>query len=342
MKIFLITLLCSFLFVSCQSNKDKTETLLLKHEVVTVDDSLMMGLPMKLGCVDGNLIILDFKADAFFHWIKLPDFRYMGTFGRRGQGPDEYLNIKSLYAVHDTLYAYDFRKSELIRLVPHEHDLDFESVVRLPKSWATDLFSFDENLFCTNGCFEKGMFHLVDSLGNVIYVSDDYPARDGAESNLSNQTRFMAYQGCMVTNGEGRFAYLTSQSKQCHIYELQHDSLKKIAANIDSYPQYVPDSEDGFSVTHNMDAPVGYRDAIMGDNCFYALYSGRTFKEFRTKSIECTHLYSYDWDGKLLATYELDVPVTTICLNKEDNCFYGVAYIPDPTLVRFPLAWDNL
>lgn len=331
-----IVLFCSLFFASCVVEKN-TVFQLLKHEVVALDSDLLLGQPMKMVCADGNLLILDAKSDAFFHWIQLPSLRYMGTYGERGQGPGEYLNIKSLHSINDTLYAYDFYKSELIRITPCQSRLEMEHVTRFPKGWTMELFPFHKNLFCGSGCFEEGMFHLLDSLGNVVYVSDDYPSRDEVEARLSNQIRFMAYQGCMVADGRGRFAYLTSQSKQCHIYELEHDSLKKITANIDSYPRYIPDKGDGFSVTHDTESPVGYRDGMVGEDCFYALYSGRTFKEYGMKSMECTILFSYDWDGRLLAAYELDMPVTTICLDKEHRCFYGIAYISDPTLIRFSL-----
>ncbi|WP_455672694.1 BF3164 family lipoprotein [Phocaeicola sp.] len=312
-------------------------SVLLKHEVVITNDSLVIGAPMKLGYIDGNLIILDYKSESFFHWIKLPECKYMGAFGVRGQGPDEFLNIKSLHLICDTLYAYDFYKSELVQVIPTGEKLDFKKVLNLPKSWIMDLLPLSKEIYCSTGCFEEGIFHLVDSTGNMLYVSDNYPARDKAEAQLSNQVRYMAYQGCMETDGNGHIVYLTSQSKQRYIYKLEHDSLIELASYLDSYPQYTSGGGDGFSVIHDVNAPVGYRDVIADDDVFYALYSGRSFKDFQLKSFECPILYAYNWQGELLKTYELDVPITNVCLDKEHHVFYGIANLPDPVLVRFKI-----
>lgn len=331
-------ILCSMLFFSCQEGKKKMESVLLKHETVVLSDSLVMGMPMKLTCVDGNLVMLDIKSEAFFHWVRLPHAQYMGSFGERGQGPDQFLNIKSLHAFRDTLYAYDLYKAELVQVVPHQQRLLFKPTAQLPKGWTMDLLPLREGYYCGNGCYEQGMFQLMDATGKVLHISDDYPSRDENEAKLSNQVRFMAYQGCMDTNGKGSFVYLTAQSKQFHIYELQQNDLVKVAEHLESYPLYKADEGDGFSVRHDENALAGYRDVIADDDCFYALYSGRNFKEYQMKSFECTTLYVYDWKGALLKTYELDIPVTTICLDKQHRVFYAIANLPDPTLVKFSIT----
>lgn len=83
--------------------------------------------------------------------------------------------------------------------------------------------------------------------------------------------------------------------------------------------------------------PECYKDVIASDKYIYALYSGRTFKDYQLSCNECESLYVYDWTGKFMRLYKLDVPVTHICLNEQQNKLYAIANIPDPTLVSFDL-----
>ena len=50
----------------------------LFHKQIDLEENLILGAPVDMKCVDDNLIIIDANSDAFFHWIKLPDFKYMG------------------------------------------------------------------------------------------------------------------------------------------------------------------------------------------------------------------------------------------------------------------------
>ena len=77
-----------------------------------------------------------------------------------------------------------------------------------------DLFPLSQSRLCAYGCFEHGMLHVTDTAGMLLQVTRDFPALDRTESMLSNQLRFMAYQGCMDSDGIGIVAYLMADSKQ--------------------------------------------------------------------------------------------------------------------------------
>lgn len=332
--ILLLLLFCN----SCQNERNKQQVK-LTHKELPVDQSMVIGAPVEMKCIDDNLIIVDRKSESFFHWIKLPEFRYMGFFGMRGQGPDEFLKVRSLHEFNDTLYCYDSHKSELSQLIPDDQtgQLQFKRCHAFQKSLVMDVFPLSSDRYVTYGCFEQGMFHLTDTAGTICQITSDYPARDKAEAQLSNQVRFMAYQGNLDTDGNGRMVYLTAQSKQRYVYSLQNDSLVELAVCQETFPQYTPDEQGGLSVSYASESPLGYQDVVAAKDYFYGLYSGKSVKKYREKAFECSQLDAYTWDGELSVQYELDVPVMCICWDQTRQVFYGIANLPDPTLVEFSI-----
>ena len=60
--------------------------------------------------------------------------------------------------------------------------------------------------------------------------------------------------------------------------------------------------------------------------------------ELGLKAFECSVIYVYDWLGKLVMRYDLDVPVSCFCVDEKHKVFYGIANLPDPTLVKFSVV----
>ena len=48
-------------------------------------------------------------------------------------------------------------------------------------------------------------------------------------------------------------------------------------------------------------------------------------------------IFVYDWTGELLKTFQLDVPITRFCIDKDEHVMYATANVPEPTIVRFEL-----
>ena len=287
-----IIILLLFSLCSCQQG-EKGEEIGLFHKQIDLGENLILGAPVDMKCVDDNLIIIDANSDAFFHWIKLPDFKYMGKYGELGQGPGEWLKAKT--------------------------------------------FPLSQSRLCAYGCFEHGMLHVTDTAGMLLQVTRDFPARDRTESMLSNQLRFMAYQGCMDTDGKGNVAYLMADSKQCYVYSLVEDSLAEIFSDQSSYPFYKPEGNEGFSVSFKPENKFGFQDITADESGFYGLYSGKSFQDYRQKAFESSLVEAYTWKGALKALYRFDIPVLCFCIDKKRDVFYAITNNPDPVLVCFPL-----
>ena len=78
-------------------------------------------------------------------------------------------------------------------------------------------------------------------------------------------------------------------------------------------------------------------DLAVTDKYVYALYSGRTFKKHKMAAYEGETIYVYDWTGRLVKTYQLDVAITQFCVDEDENRLFAMANIPEPTIVSFNL-----
>lgn len=327
--------------MGCADEKKQVEMQDLHHEVLDIPE-ILIGSPGDIMKDDNFLIVLDFQHDSFFHKIGLKGNCYLGMFGAKGQGPDDFIHPTSLKSMgHGRFSCYDSSKREL-SIVTFSQDNGKMGVSRLFKG--DDFMTFDvvplsEKLFIVNGETDGAMFALVDKDGKVLSVSDEYPYKDDAEKDIPVRFRAMAYQGSLRVNSNGYFAYAMSSAKQVHLYKVENEKIKKVGEAIDGYGHYEPNMpyEGAYGVAHDGKSPECYKDLAVTDDYVYALYSGRTFQEYKMSSYDCETIYVYDWTGKLVKTYHLDVPVTQFCIDEEANVIYATANVPDPTIVRFEL-----
>jgi hypothetical protein len=266
----------------------------------------------------------------------------MGMFGLKGQGPEEIIYPSRMNALGNGRFScYDSNRNELKALTLNT-DGDDVKISRLLKSFnfmTFDVASLSDNRFVVNGETDGAMFALINAEGEVLSLSDTYPYKDEEEKRIPDRFRAMAYQGTLRVSANGYFAYVIHGAKQLHLYKVENDSIMKIGEVIDGYGHYEPDmsTERAYSVAHYATHPTCYLDLAVTDNNVYALYSGRTFKDYRMQVNEGEIIYVYDWQGTLQKVYKLDVPITKFCIDDHEKKIYATANMPEPTIVSFAL-----
>lgn len=341
MKKFFTGCLLLFLCMSCAYEKKQNEVLVLQHEVLDFSD-MLIGSPGDIQKVGDCLIVLDYRQDSMFHRVDLIKNRYMGMFGAKGQGPDDFIHPSSLKILDDESFTcYDSSTDclNLIELCQADDKVGISRMLRYAKMLTFDVVPMSDSIFIVNGETDGAMLALIDKDGKVLSLSDEYPYKDEAEGNIPVRFRAMAYQGTLRVNPNSYFAYVTMNAKQVHLYKVENKQIIKIGEVIEGYGHYKPNMvrEGGYGVAHKGEYPECYTDLAVTDEYVYALYSGRTFKEYRLSCYECETIYVYDWTGKLVKTYRLDVPVVQFCIDEDEKMIYAIANIPDPTIVCFKL-----
>ena len=122
-----ILLLFLFLFISCKTKyKEYADNVLpysrfpqekeLKGEVIELDTALFR-YPFRIRIEGDKAIVMDLHgSDYYGHLFQYPSFRYLSSFGRRGDSPIEMLSMENFRLYNHELWTLDANKSELTRL----------------------------------------------------------------------------------------------------------------------------------------------------------------------------------------------------------------------------------
>lgn len=338
-KQILAILMCVCMFPGCSSRQQAPVQ--LAHEDVQFGNNSdeFIGLPTDMCIHDGQLLVADARNSNCFHWYNLKTMTYMGSFGKKGMGPGEFVMPMYLSVYNGAFYTYDMHRRKLVRIDANltSDKLDFTDVLTMPKGSDHDVaVPVSDNTFACNGSYEEGMIKIVGSNGNTLSSSEDYP-QGPDDVNVPNISRSMAYQGRLRFNGKDKLVYAVSRAKQWMVFSLSKDGkLEKAAESIEAYPDYTDESsDDDISVSLSKDSPYGYSCVWAGRDNFWVSYSGVSYNEDKELFGKSKTLFCMDYDGRTRQTYELDIPVSIFAVDDMTGMVYAISFNPEPTLIRF-------
>lgn len=340
------------LFINC-SNRQGNDTThmqgegLLNHIPVCAEGDFI-GFPDGMIFLNDSTIIgIDFLNQHSMYCYTLGSNKII-SFGEKGQGPDEFTYIASIQRDSDSSFlCYESMTRRYTRVsLTRRGDSVFNKNKSLPLSEEHMLFKVvrNKNISICLGPYENCMLKVYDSSGVSQGKYYEYPFRDKTEKGISNRLRAMAYQGLFKANpSETKFVYASLKADIIHFFETNEnggiDRIKRIEHN---YPQYKPINENGtISAGILPESIETYVDLFCTDEFVYLLYSGKTYaylksNDFNDKN-KSTLLCVYNWSGEKIKYWNLDIPCSTICVDKKNKTMWAVAKDPDPTLVRFDL-----
>ena len=337
-----LTLLMTIL-IGCTdaSRKEAPVTIDLQHQEIPLPE-LIIGQSRGMVKKGNYLVVLDWSTQYFYHLIDLKTNEYKAKFIRKGQGPDDLIRPLNIHSLDNSSYIYSLDNgANIIRF----HMDTISEQIKIEKYAKKEMvdFVFDfaplsDTLFIGNGTFEDVMFKTYSPQKGFELSFGEYPYKDSEEKRISNRQRAMAYQGNIKANNRGRFAYATLSAEQIYFYELKGGQAIELGHVNEGFADYKPaGGKSGISVAHNALHPKAFIDLEVSDDYVYALYSGRTFAEYKLEEWLGKSIRVYDWYGNLKKEYQLDVPVHNICVDEKGKRIYAFANIPDPTLVYFDL-----
>ena len=339
----LILLMTILIGCTDASRKEAPVTIDLQHQEISLPD-LIIGGPRGMVKKGNYLIVLDWSTKYFYHLIDLKNKEYKAKFIRKGQGPNELIDPWNIHSFDEkSPYYYSLQKGmHLIRFCfdTLTTQLSMEKYMKIDRSRSLvfDLAPLSNELFVGNGIFDDVMFKTYSPKDSSGLAFGEYPYKDFEEKRISNRQRAMAYQGNIKANNQNCFAYATHNAEQIYFYELQNGQAVELGRVNEGFAEYEPaGGRSGISVAHNALHPWIFVDLEVSDNYVYALYSGRTFAEYKLECQLGESIRVYDWHGNLKKEYRLDVPVLNICVDEKGKRIYAFANIPDPTLVYFDL-----
>ena len=88
----------------------------LRGEVIELDTALFR-YPFRIRIKGDKAIVMDLHGSEYYgHLFQYPSFRYLSSFGRRGDSPTEMLSMENFRFHNHKVWTLDANKSELTRL----------------------------------------------------------------------------------------------------------------------------------------------------------------------------------------------------------------------------------
>ena len=122
-KYISILILIETILLGCHSTKEKIEfsnrvicSDSISRELVVLNDTFLFSYPLQIECIDSMLLVLDNVNNNFFHLFTLKGVP-IKSFGEKGQGPIDFINVESFNLSEDreTMYAYDTSLRKIVK-----------------------------------------------------------------------------------------------------------------------------------------------------------------------------------------------------------------------------------
>jgi hypothetical protein len=326
------------LFGSCQPRKEKKSFLV--HRDYEMNELFIGKGGYIVATGDSCIVGLDTAGDYFFYRQKVNQPEAFHLFGKRGQGPDEFIFPFSLqYLSDDLLGVYDAQTKQFSEVALNQPEHPETKRISFSLMMNFKVLKTQWNQYIGMGAYPDCMYMMFDSSGLQVKPFFEYPYKDSDEKHIGNPVRSMAYQGKMVANPSAtRFAYASSYADIIHFYRISFGDIQLIQKIENRFCDYVPEEKNG-----GISAPIqstnqnGCVDLYATEKYVYLLYSGKSFGEYQEKAFEGNEVRMYDWSGNLLGEMALDIPCKFFCVSPDDQTMWAIAEIPEPTIVRFEL-----
>ena len=265
-------------------------------------------------------------ADYFFSTYDIEDGVYLGSWGRRGQGPDEFIDVGRI-AIVDTQFVFiDGAKKEII-YVPIKHVLNKEESLNIRREsfpYTLDFRPFDIEIIndykIAIGAFKDSRFGVLDAENNIISCSSDYPFK---YEEISGIFRGATFQSVIKSNSkQSKFVISTYQSDIFEIYQITDAGIERIYLSpFNHIPKIrpTPGRNSGYSIDRNKSIG-GIENMAVTDDYIYLIYTSKNSAE---SSDSLNEILCYNWNGEKIRKYILPFPIITNSLCVDNEYIYG-------------------
>jgi hypothetical protein len=122
------------------------------------------------------------------------------------------------------------------------------------------------------------------------------------------------------------------------VINLKKGKIYSISSGKDELPKFdVVGPANNSRVVVDIDEPYTFRDVYVGEASFFVLYCGRNQAEINQHHFLPSMIFQFDFDGKLISSFNLDRPIRSFVVIKERNEIVGISMDEESTLVRYKL-----
>ena len=307
-------------------------------------DSVFFRYPYRLEAYGDRVVIEDLHGpDYFYHLFTFPDFRYLHSFGQRGEGPEVMQTVDDFRWNGQTLWALDNAKSELVRweLNDSRDKMIRTERIKLDKATfrALSVVPFQDSTFLIPNYSGDSRFCQVDRNGKLVKKWGEIPT--GRQSDLQKYPYAFGYGWISFIDYSpktGTLAAATQFGEVLEVWNVKKNTHKVIKGKL---------GEPEFEILPEYAIPsgaIGHNDIRVTDRAIYVIYRGISMKEEMLAYQKGTPLPTggrsirvFSLDGKPLKQYKLDHSVSGIWVDEEAGKMWALDVNSDEPLVEYRL-----
>lgn len=315
----------------------------LQGRVVPLD-SAIFRYPYRLEAYGDRVVIEDLHGqDHFYHLFTYPDFRYLSSFGKRGEGPEEMQTVDDFRWDGQTLWALDNIKSELVRWELNEsRDKMLRSErIKLDKATfrALDVVPFQDNSFLIPNYSGDSRFCQVDRNGKLIKKWGEIPT--DRKKDLQQYPYAFGYGWRSFIDYAPKTGILvaaTQFGEVLEVWNVKKNTHKVLKGKL---------GEPEFEIRQDYALPagmIGHNDIQVTNRAIYVIYRGISMKEDMLAYQKGKPLPTggqtirvFSLEGEPLKEYKLDHSVSGIWVMEEGGRMWALDVNSDEPLVEYQL-----
>jgi len=293
-----------------------------------------MRYPFRIRITDSSLYIMDLHgSEEYIHQFTYPGLKYVESFGKKGDGPGEFLDIENIrFDSQGQLWVLDANQKKIIRKTSsglRETELP-EALIR-----TLDFALYNDSTFIVPDYTGKYRYSLVNSKGTIIKNSGQIPTTQH-RSEASNIALAQAWRSFIDYNPQNNILAMATQlGEVLEIYDVKNDSIIHIATGESGEPLFR--NNGGMAIPNGI---MGYSDVYVGKKNIYVLFWGYSFKDMQQgliKSEGGDNIQIFDLKGKPIQIIHLDHKITGFCINEKKQTVIGLDVNSNQPLLEYSL-----
>lgn len=323
--IFIATIVCAC-HSGVKNNSNSQSVSITEYDSTYIHSSVPMGEILE-AAMCRNIMILKQRAEKdVFLFVDCSTGNVIKTWGRRGHGPQEFIDFGMSVDVCDSTLAFVEWGTRTLHIVnvndimadtnqvrissqtyPYTRDFRPNKLYRIGDGWLALGYFANSRL----GYLTGGMKEVASNI--------DYPFEHDDISMLYAGTVFQGKAACV----ESRGAIITNMSDALEI--VSADSMGNITKTVEVKPTISPQYTNSYGRPVNLysENNAGYRDVCVDAEYIYVLSDEENINsDCDGKAYTATSIVKYDWKGNLICKYKLPFPVSEICV--QSTKMYGI------------------
>ena len=307
-------------------------------------DTALFRYPYRYRVNADRVIIEDLHGlDYYFHLFTYPDFRYLSSFGQRGQGPEEMLTVDDCRWDGNTFWGLDNIKSELVGWVFNEKRdrMVRKEQVKLDKATfrAISFVFYKDNTILIPNYSGDTRFCEVDKNGRLMKKWGNIPT-DKSDMLKNKPNVFGQGWASMIdfSLNNGVLVAATQLGEVLEVWNTKKNTYQILKGKM---------GEPKFEIYQNYAIPSGcrgYNDIQITKDAIYAIFAGDSFKDLINNTRKGQYVPEggkivrvFSLEGKPLKEYKLDHSVSGIWVDEKLDIMWALDVNSDEPIVKYAL-----